>query len=118
MPSVPIVSYEEMEQSKLAYQEAWIKYNHTYFNFLTTVLKEAGVYKKLVNVKKFDLQGQFKVTDNPYTSQPWRIAFFPVKKVNGGISSKTKYLGNFNSWRDDTLVQQLKDIAEVVGDLP
>lgn len=118
MPNVPIVSREEMEQTRLAFQEARTRYSHAYFNYLTTVLKEAGVYKKLVRIKGSDQLGQFKVADNPYTPQPWKISFFPVKKINGGISMKTKHLHNFDSWREDSLVQQLKGIAEVVGDLP
>jgi hypothetical protein len=34
------------------------------------------------------------------------------------VSMKSKLLLNFYSWKEDTLVHQLKEICEVVGDLP
>ena len=115
---VPVVTRDEMEQTRLAYQEARTKYSHAYFNFLSTVLKDAGVYNKLVKIKGDDLLGQFKVSDEPYNNRPWTIKFFPMRKTYEGISMKSKTLRNFYPWNEDTLVKQLQDICTVVGDLP
>ena len=118
MPNVPVVSREEMEQVRVSYNEAWKKYCNTHFNFLTTILKEAGFYNKLVKLKDSELRGQFKVSTEPYGNIPWTIKFFPERTTYKGISSKSKNVRNFYPWQEDTLVEQLKEIAEVVGDLP
>ena len=116
--SYTFISREDMEDARSKYQEARTKYSHAYFNFLTTVLDDAGVLNKLVKLKGSDLKGQFKVSDEPYLPRPWTIKFFPVRKTYEGISMKSKNIPNFYPWNEDTLVQQLKDICEVVGDLP
>ena len=116
--SIPVTTYEEMDKSRATYQKAYREYKKTYFNFLSTVLEEAGFLNKLVELKDSDIRGQFKVDDNPYTTQPYEIKFFPCRKSDGQISLKSKYIGKIRPWQENTLVQQLKDVAEVVGDLP
>lgn len=114
-----LVTYEEMNEARSVYTDARSKYVYTHHNFLTTILKEAGVYKKLVEIKGSRLRGEFQVSCEAYdTTRPWTIKFFPVRKTYEGISMKSKNIPNFYPWQENTLVQQLKDICEVVGDLP
>ena len=118
--SVTLITREDMEESRVKYDKARKEYSNMYFNYLTTVLYDAGVYNKLVEIKcgNLILRGQFKVSVEPYLPRPWTIKFFPVRKTYEGISMKSKNIPNFYPWQEDTLVQQLKDICEVVGDLP
>ena len=116
--SIPVTTYEEMDKSRTTYQESYRQYKKSYFNFLNTVLEETGFRDKLVQLKDTNIRGQFRVDDNPYTSQPYEIKFFPCRKSDGQISLKSKYLNNIRPWDEKTLVEQLKNIAEVVGDLP
>ena len=116
--SIPVTTREEMEKTRKEYQEARVEYGKAYFNFLSTILSESGMYNKLVQLKGSGEKGQFKVDVESYSARPWTIKFFPMRKTYEGISMRAKILHNFYPWNEDTLVQQLKDIAEVVGDLP
>lgn len=116
--SIPVTTYEEMESSRKGYNEALSSFGKTYFNFLNTILEEVGFRNKLVKLKDSNMEGQFKVDSSPYTRQPWEIKFYPCRKSDGAISMKSKYLGKFRSWDEKTLAEQLREIAEVVGDLP
>lgn len=111
------VTYEEMNQARDDFQKARHRFSIKYHDFLTTVLQEAGVYNKLVKIKDIDLIGQFKIDSDICDRVPWSIKFYPLTK-SGKISMKSKYLHNFYSWKEDSFVEQLKNIAEVVGDLP
>lgn len=111
------VTFEEMNQARDKYRVARQEFSLQYLRYLTTVLENAEVLDKLVKIKGKDLTGQFKVADTNSSSQPWEIKFYPLTK-NGEISLRSKYLNGFYSWKEDTLVEQLKNIAEVVGDLP
>ena len=113
------VTREEMEKARAVYSDARSNYCLVHHKFLTSILKEAGVYEKLVVLKDSSLKGQFQIASESYnTNRPWTIKFFPVRTTYGGISMKSKSIPNFYPWEEDTLVQQLKDICEVVGDLP
>lgn len=111
------VTYEEMNLARENYATARQEFSLQYLRFLTTVLEKAGVLDKLVKIKGKDLTGQFKVADTNASRQPWEIRFYPLTK-NGEISLRSKYLNGFYSWKEDTLVEQLKNICEMVGDLP
>ena len=111
------VTYEEMNQARDVFRGARQEFSLKYHDFLTTVLKEAGVHKKLVKIKDKDLIGTFMVDTDHYDRAPWSIKFYPLTK-SGEISLRSKYLNNFYSWKEDSFVEQLKNIAEVVGDLP
>ena len=117
--SIPLTTYEDMNEARSAYQKARSDFNAVYFNYLSTILEESGVRNKLVRLKD-GTQGQFKVADDnaPYTSKPWAIKFFPCRKSDGLISTKTRFIPGFYSWEESRLVEQLKEICEVVGDLP
>lgn len=116
---MPNVTREEMEKARATYSDARSNYSLIHHRFLTTVLKEAGVHEKLVELKDSKLRGQFHIASENYNNdRPWTIRFFPVRTTYGGISMKSKHIPNFYPWEEDTLVQQLKDICEVVGDLP
>lgn len=112
------VTFEEMNQARDNYNKAWSEYKLKSFQFLSTVLIEAGVFHKLVKLKGQNLVGQFQVAEDPYTPRPWTIKFFPMKKTCEEISTRAKILANFFPWQESNLVQQLKEICEVVGDLP
>ena len=115
---IPVTTYEEMEASRNSYNEALYSFGRNYHDFLSTILEEVGFRNKLVQLKDSNIKGQFKVDSTPYTRQPWEIKFHPCKKSDGSISLKSKYLNKFRSWDEKTLAEQLKDLAEVVGDLP
>lgn len=117
-PTTTPTTYEDMNASRSSYQEARITYQRTYFNFLSTILEELGFRNKLVQLKESGLRGQFQVSETPYLTQPWEIKFYPCKKSDGDISMKSKYLVKFRPWDEKTLLEQLKGLAEVVGDLP
>ena len=116
--SIPVTTYEEMKASRESYNEALISFGRTYHDFLSTILEEVGFRNKLVQLKDSKIKGQFKTASTPYTRQPWEIKFYPCKKSDGSISLNSKYLNNFRSWDEQTLAEQLRDLAEVVGDLP
>lgn len=115
---VPVVTYEDMNKSRTTFQEARESFRITYYHFLSTILTEVGFNNKLVRLKRCGTLGQFQVYEDQYSARPWVIKFFPCKKSDGHISMKSKYLHDFTPWNEQTLAQQLKDIAEVVGDLP
>lgn len=116
--SIPITTREEMEETRKVFEEARSKYTLAYHNFLETILSEAGVRNKLVEIKSSGLRGQFKVSVEPYLPRPWTIKFFPVRKTYEGISMKSKNIPTFYPWEESTLVEQLKNLCVVVGDLP
>ena len=117
--TIPVTTYEEMDKSRNIYNDAFRDYTKTYFNFLSTVLEEVGFRNKLVQLKDKNIKGQFKVEYSSYpTRQPCEIKFFPCRKSDGQISEKSKYISNFRPWDESTLAEQLREIAEVVGDLP
>lgn len=112
------VTYEEMNQARDTFVTARQEFSIKYYDFLTTVLKEAGVCDKLVKIKgERDLIGQFKISSDPYDRRPWEIKFYPIT-LSGKVSLKSKYLLDFRSWNEDSLVEQLQKIAEVVGEAP
>ena len=111
------VTYEEMNQARDNFSKAQMEFKSQYHNFLYTALKETGFCDKLVRVKSNGLLGQFQVVESPYVSRPFEINFYPLTK-EGRVSLRSKYLNNFYRWKEDTLVQQLEEICEVVGDLP
>lgn len=114
---MPLVTYEEMSKAREEYNEARSAFKQKYFEFLTSVLREAGVFHKLVKIKGRDLVGQFQVSEDPYDRTPWSIKFYPLTK-NGEISLRSKYI-NFYSWNENILVENLKKVVEeVVGDVP
>ena len=115
---IPVTTYEEMVASRKSYNEAFDSFGKSYFSFLHTILEEVGFTDKLVKLKSSNVKGQFKIDSTPYSRQPWEIKFHPVRHSDGSISIKSKYLNEFRSWDEKTLSEQLKDIAEVVGDLP
>lgn len=117
MSTIPVVTYEDMNKSRTSFQEARSEYTKVYFNYLSTILEEVGFRNKLVRLKDGTM-GQFKVDYESYSTRPSTIKFFPMRKSNEGISLRAKILSNFYPWNEQTLAQQLKDIAEVVGDLP
>ena len=112
-----LVTYAEMNQAREDYNEARSEFRKTYFNFLTSVLREAGVFHKLVKIKDRNLVGQFQVSEDPYDRAPWSIKFYPLTQ-KGEISLKSKYVA-LHSWDESTLLENVKRIVEeVVGDLP
>lgn len=115
--SIPVTTYEDMNKSRTSFQEARSEYSKVYFNFQSTILEEVGFRNKLVRLKDGTM-GQFKVDADPYSARPWTIKFFPLRKSDGLVSLKAKFLHNFYPWDEKTLAQQLKNLAEVVGDLP
>ena len=119
MSSIPVITYEDMIKSRTAFQEARESFRITHYHFLSTILDEVGFSHKLVRLKQDGTLGQFQVYEETYSAiRPWTIKFFPCRKSDGQISMKSKYLRDFSPWNEQTLAQQLKDIAEVVGDLP
>ena len=112
------VTYEEMNKARNTYQESFREYKKTYYDFLVSVLEEVGFTDKLVQLKDRDLKGQFKIVEVDYVRQPFEIKFFPCRQSDGKISLKSKYINKLHSWNESTLVEQLKNIAEVVGDFP
>lgn len=115
--SIPVTTYDDMNKARSAFQEARSEFSKVYYNYLSTILEEAGFRNKLARLKKDGTLGQFKIASDPYTDRPWSIQFYPCRKSDGQISLKTKYVGLY-SWHEGELVQQLENIAEVVGDLP
>ena len=111
------VTYEDMKNARSAFLESQITFNKVYHGYLSSILEESGMHNKLVQLAD-GTRGQFLVSDDPYTNRPWSIKFFPVRKVDGKISQKSKYVPGFYSWEESTLVEQLKNLAVVVGDLP
>lgn len=111
------VTYEEINIARDNFSKAQAEFNSHYYYFLCTVLQEAGVYNKLVRIKSSNVLGQFQVAEEPSVRRPFEINFFPLTK-DGRVSLRSKYLRDFYRWKEDSLVQQLKEIAEVVGDLP
>lgn len=109
------VTYKEMNQARDEFSTARQEFNRKYYDFLKTALEEAGFLNKLVRIKDKDLTGQFKISDSPSSRQPWEIKFYPLTK-SGEVSMKSKYLNNFNSWKENELVEQMLKIAEVVGE--
>ena len=111
------VTYEDMKNARNVFLESQITFNKVYYGYLSTILEEAGFLDKLVKLAD-GTQGQFRVSDDPYPNRPWSIKFFPVRKIDGKISCKSKFVPGFYSWEESTLIEQLKNLAEVVGDLP
>lgn len=111
-----IVTYEEMCNAREVYATARQEFSLKYHYFLDTVLSEAGVHNKLVRIKSTGLMGQFKVSHETSSSRPWVINFHPLTK-DGRVSMRSKYLYEFNRWKEDTLIQQLKEICEVIGEV-
>ena len=109
------VTYEEMNQARDAFSKARQEFSSKYYDFLRTALEEAGVHNKLVQIKDTKLVGVFKISESISSRQPWEIKFYPMTK-NGTVSMKSKYLNNFCSWYENTIVKQLQEIAEVVGE--
>lgn len=109
------VTYEEMNQARRDFEDARIEFSKKYYDFLSTCIENAGFKNKLVQLKETDIRGVFKVDSESSTRQPWAIKFFPLTK-NGDVSMKSKYLHNFCSWHENTLTEQLLNLAEVVGE--
>lgn len=108
------VTYEEMNDARGEFQEARTKFSLKYHDFLTTAIENAGFLNKIVQIKDTGVRGQFKVSSNISTRQPWEIKFHPLTK-SGEVSMKSKYLHNFYSWKEDELTEQMLKIAEVVS---
>ena len=112
------VTYEEMKEARNEFNDVRMKYASIHHNYLNTILEEAGVHNKLVQLTD-GTRGQFQVCIEPYfTERPWTIRFFPVRKSDGLISRKSKYVSGFYPWEETNIVSQLKNLCEVVGDLP
>ena len=108
------MTYSEMNKEREVFRIAMVKYNQAYHDFLTAILKESGFYNKTVRIKDTDLVGQFKVSDACTYRQPWELKFHPLTK-DGLISQRSKPVRGFYSWKEDTLVEQLHKVAELVG---
>ena len=114
---MPLVTYEEMNKAREVYNKARSEFRMTYFNFLISILREAGVYHKLVKIKDRNLVGQFQVAEDPYDRAPWTIKFYPLTQ-KGEVSLKSRYV-SLNSWDESTLLDSVKRVVEeVVGDVP
>ena len=109
------VTYEEMNQARRDFEDARIEFARKYHDFLSTCIENAGFKNKLVQLKGTDIRGVFKVDSESSTRQPWAIKFFPLTK-SGDVSMRSKHLSRLYSWKEDTLTEQLLNIAEVVGE--
>ena len=110
-----MITYEEMNKARSDFEDARRDYNLKYHDFLKGCIERAGFTNKLVQLKDSTIQGVFKVDNESSTRQPYAIKFFPLTK-NGDVSMRSKYLPRFYSWHEDTLTEQLLNIAEVVGE--
>lgn len=111
-------TYEDMIRARDEFTKSKNAFGEMYYKYLISVLEQAGFNNKLVRVKDSNLMGQFSVEGDSYHyGRPFAIKFFPVT-LKGTISLRSKYLNNLCMWKEDTLVEQLQTIAEVVGDLP
>lgn len=111
-----VTSYEEMEEARLRANGAIIEFRLRHKNFLITCLCEVGFANKTVRVKKTGDTGVLTVEEKGYTSfYPYEIKFYPFKK-NGDISLKSRYLSQFNQMHGDTMIQELLNCFELVGD--
>ena len=107
------VSYKEVIESRTKFQEARQDFSAKYNAFLVAVLKEAGVYNKIVQLKDSKLRGQFMIeNDNYYSSRPWTIKFHPMRVTCDEVSRRCKYLHNFYPWREDDIVQQIINLVD------
>lgn len=110
------VTYEEMNQARRDFEDAKKEFNRKYYDFLSTCIEDAEFKNKLVQLKETDIRGVFKVDFESSIRQPWLIKFFPLTK-SGDVSMRSKYLRGLCSWREDTLTEQLLNLAEVVGEI-
>lgn len=111
------VTYEQVTEARQKFKDSRIEYQRKYREFLDSVLEEAGFKNKLVYVHSLEMKGQFLVCDESSDLRPWEIKFHPLTR-SGEVSMKSRYVRDFCSWNEDTLVEQLLKVAEVVGDLP
>lgn len=109
------VTYEEMNKARSDFEEARREYNHKYYDFLRGCIENAGFTNKLVQLKGSTIRGVFKVDSDSSLRQPWAIKFFPLTK-SGDVSMRSRFLPGFYSWKEDTLTEQLLNLAEVVGE--
>ena len=117
---IPVTTFEEVQASRVAKQEAEVSFFKTYLNYLNSALSEVGFRNKLVRLKAGGhkgLEGQFRVIESGFPFHPYEVKFYPRRKSDGGISEKSKWIGLY-SWDEEHLAENLKSIAEVVGDLP
>ena len=110
-----MITYDEMNTARRTFEDARIEYCHKYHDFLKGCVEKAGFTNKLVQLKDSTIRGVFKVCSDS-SLQPWAIKFFPLTK-NGDVSMRSKYLPRFYSWKEDTLTEQLLNLAEVVGEV-
>ena len=110
-----MITYDEMNTARADFEDARITFTQKYHDFLKGCLENAGVLNKIVQLKGSTIRGQFKIASDISSRQPWEIKFYPLTK-NGEVSLRSKYLTRFYPWKEDTLTEQLINLAEVVGE--
>ena len=116
MSSIEPVVYEDLVSSRAKLKIELIKFSSNYHDYLVSALITAGFYNKLVRLKVRETVGQFRVDSSSYSIyRPWEIKFHPLTK-NREVSMNARILPNFYPWKEDCLVEQLLDIAEVIDE--
>ena len=112
-----VVSLEEMKEARVKASESNEEYSNKYKNFLITCLCEAGLANKIVRIKSSERNtGVLKVEESRHNpNRPYEIKYHPVNK-DGSVSKHSRYVHGCNLVRESTLISELKNAFEVVGD--